>query len=403
MVAIIQKRGQRGLRDFDWLLALLATGIVCFGTIQIRNAQPTENFWVKQLIGLGIGVVAMLLIAFNDYRKLLNIAPAFYIFGLMLLVIVLIPGVGLRINGQRAWIKVPGIGQFQPSEFVKVTTAMMLARYFGRHRSGALTLKEMAVGGFILALPIFLILLEHDVGSVLTYLPILASVLFLSAIRMRYVVAAVVLGVVLLPFAYWVGVKTDLVKHYQQERINVILDPENADRRGFGYNTWQSILTVGEGGLLGADNSEREKGKGEGALLAADNSDGGKGKGGGTGAHSQSSLKFLPEPHTDFIYAVTAGNTGFVGCILVLLAYGILLSRLIAGAKRAPDRSGMLVIMAIVGGLTCQIFINIGMELGLLPVIGVPLPLMSAGLASLIATFIAIGFAISVQLRRFVN
>ena len=111
----------------------------------------------------------------------------------------------------------------------------------------------------------------------------------------------------------------------------------------------------------------------------------------------------MPEPHTDFIFAVTAGNAGFVGCILVLLAYAILLSRLIAGAKRAPDRMGMLVIMAIVGGLAFQIFINIGMELGILPVIGVPLPLMSAGLASLIATFIAIGFAISVQLRRFVN
>jgi rod shape determining protein RodA len=370
---MIQKRG---LRDFDWLLAFLAIGIVGFGTLQIRNAQPTENYWVKQLIGLGIAVVAMLLVAFNDYRKLINIAPAFYLFGLVLLVIVLIPGIGLRINGQRAWIKVPGIGQFQPSEFVKVTTAMMLARYFGKHRDGVLTLKEIAIGGLILALPIVLILLEHDVGSVLTYLPILAIVIFLSAIRMRYVVGSVVLGVLLLPAAYWVGVKTHLVKNYQQERINVILDPENADRRGFGYNTWQSILTVGEGGLLGADTSA---------------------------AHSQSSLKFLPEPHTDFIFAVTAGNAGFVGCILVLLAYVILLSRLIAGAKRAPDRMGMLVIMAIVGGLTCQIFINIGMELGLLPVIGVPLPLMSAGLASLIATFIAIGFAISVQLRRFVN
>jgi len=373
MVAIIQKRG---LRDFDWLLALMAIGIVCFGTVQIRNAQPTENYWVKQLIGLGIAVVAMLLVAFNDYRKLINIAPAFYVFGLLLLVIVLIPGIGLKINGQRAWIRVPGIGQFQPSEFVKVTTAMMLARYFGRHRVSTFNLKELAVGGLILALPIFLILLEHDVGSVLTYLPILAIVIFLSAIKIRYVVGAFVLGVVLLPAAYWVGVKTHMVKNYQQERINVILDPENADRRGFGYNTWQSILTVGEGGLLGADTSA---------------------------AHSQSSLKFLPEPHTDFIFAVTAGNAGFVGCILVLLAYVILLSRLIAGAKRAPDRMGMLVIMAIVGGLTCQIFINIGMALGILPVIGVPLPLMSAGLASLIATFIAIGFAISVQLRRFVN
>lgn len=373
MVAIIPKRG---LRDFDWLLAFMAIGIVCFGTLQIRNAQPTANFWVKQLIGLGIGIVAMLLIAFNDYRKLLNMAPAFYAFGLVLLVLVLIPGIGLRINGQRAWIGVPGIGQFQPSEFVKVTTAMMLARYFGRHRDGPLSLKEVAVGGLILALPIFLILLEHDVGSVLTYIPILAIVLFLSAVKMRYVVGSIVLGVLLLPAAYWVGVKTHMVKNYQQERINVILDPEKADRRGFGYNTWQSILTVGEGGLLGADTSA---------------------------AHSQSSLKFLPEPHTDFIFAVTAGNAGFVGCIMVLLAYVVLLSRLIAGAKRAPDRAGMLVIMAVVGGLTCQIFINIGMELGVLPVIGVPLPLMSAGLASLIATFIAIGFAISVQLRRFVN
>jgi rod shape determining protein RodA len=373
MVAIIPKKG---LRDFDWLLAFLAIGIVAFGTIQIRYAQPTEGYWVKQLIGLAIAIIAMVAVAVNDYRKLINFAPAFYIFGLLLLVIVLIPGIGLKINGQRAWIKVPGIGQFQPSEFVKVTTAMMLARYFGRHRVGALNLKEIAVGGLILGLPIVLILLEHDVGSVLTYLPILFIVLFLSAIRIRYVVTAVVLGVVLLPFAYWVGVKTQLVKNYQQERINVILDPEKADRRGFGYNTWQSILTVGEGGLLGSDASS---------------------------AHSQSTLKFLPEPHTDFIFAVTAGNAGFVGCILVLLAYAILLFRLIAGAKRAPDRMGMLVIMAIVGGLAFQIFINVGMELGILPVIGVPLPLMSAGLASLIATFIAIGFAISVQLRRFVN
>jgi len=171
-------------------------------------------------------------------------------------------------------------------------------------------------------------------------------------------------------------VKTHLVKNYQQERINVILDPENADKRKFGYHTWQSVLTVGEGGLFGADASSE---------------------------HSQSSLKYLPEPHTDFIFAVTAGNAGFVGCVLVLMAYAVLLSRLITGARRASDRMGMLVIMAVVGGLTFQIFINIGMALGILPVVGVPLPLMSAGLASLIATFIAIGFAISVQLRRFVN
>lgn len=373
MVAIIHKRSWR---DFDWVLVLLAIAIVLFGTIQIRNAQPTETYWAKQLIGLGIGLIAMLAIAFTDYRKLLHLAPAFYIFGLVLLVIVLIPGIGLKINGQRAWIKVPGIGQFQPSEFVKVTTAMMLARYFGKNRVQALSLKEMIVGGVILAIPCALILLEPDVGSVLTYIPILAVVLFLSGIKLRLVIASVVIAVVLIPASYWVGVKTGFVKGYQQERINVILDPENADRKGIGYHTWQSILTVGEGGLFGSRSSVE---------------------------YSQSGLKFLPEPHTDFIYAVTAENTGFIGCVLVLIAYMILLSRLITGARRSSDRMGMIFIMAFVGGLTFQIFINIGMALGISPVIGVPLPLMSAGLASLIATFIAIGFAVSVQLRRFVN
>jgi rod shape determining protein RodA len=373
MVGIIHKRSWR---DFDWVLALLANFIVLFGTIQIRNAQPTESYWIKQLIGLAIGDVVMLAIAFTDYRRLLHLSPVFYIFGLMLLALVLFPGIGLKINGQRAWIKVPGIGQFQPSEFVKVTTAMMLARYFGKNRIEVLSVKDMIVGGLILALPIGLILLEPDVGSVLTYMPILAVVLFLSAIRMRLVVAGAVLAVVMIPFAYMVGVKTGAIKPYQQERINVILDPENADRKGIGYHTWQSIITVGEGGLFGSRSSV---------------------------GHSQSGLKFLPEPHTDFIYAVTAENAGFAGCVMVLLAYIVLLSRLITGARRSSDRMGMLFIMSFVGGLTFQIFINIGMALGISPVIGVPLPLMSAGLASLIATFIAIGFAISVQLRRFVN
>src|SRR5688500_9379066 len=149
MVAIIHKRRWR---DFDWILALLDIAIVLVGTMHIRIAQPSEAYCAKQLIGLAIVLVAMLAIAFTDYRKLLQFAPAFYVFGIILLIIVLIPGVGLKINGQRAWIKVQGIGQFQPSEFVKVTTAMMLARYFGKQRVQALALKEMVVGGLILGL-----------------------------------------------------------------------------------------------------------------------------------------------------------------------------------------------------------------------------------------------------------
>jgi rod shape determining protein RodA len=374
MSAILETRR---FRDFDWLLTLLATGIVFFGTWQIHNAQPLENYWKKQLIGLAVSLVALFAISFTDYRKLVHFAPAFYAFGLFLLIIVLIPGIGMRINGQQCWIRMPVVGQFQPSEFVKIPTVLMLAYYFGKQRQGALGWFQIAVGVGILALPVGLILLEPDAGQVITYLPLLAVVLFLSSVRMWMVLAALALSVVLIPAAYLVGVKTGKIKNYQQQRIQAILDPEKADRRGYGYQTYQSILSVGKGGVVGT--------------------------GGGSTEYSQSRLKFLPEPHSDFIFAVTAERTGFVGSLLLLIAYAVLLSRLLMGARRAPDRAGMLVIMAIVGGLAFQIFINIGMALGLLPVIGVPLPMMSAGLSSVLATFIAIGFAVSVQLRRFVN
>jgi rod shape determining protein RodA len=372
MVAIIKKRS---LRDFDWLIAALAILIVCFGAWEIRNAIPTEPYWQKQLVGLGIALIAMLAIAFSDYRRVVEIAPILYVLGLVLLVIVLVPGIGLKVNGQRCWIKLPGVGQFQPSEFVKIPVVLMLARYFGKHRSRLLSWKEFAVGCVILGLPMGLILLEPDLGQSLTYLPLLAVVLFLSSVRMWIVGAVLAAFIVGAPLGYTVGVKTGVLHGYKLERINVILDPENADKRGFGYHTWQSMVTVGEGGLVGARGSE----------------------------YSQSSLKFLPEPHTDFIFAVTAETTGFVGCLLLLASYALLLTRLITDARRSRDRTGMLVIMAIVGGLIFQIFINVGMAVGMLPVIGVPLPLMSAGLSSVLATFIAIGFALSVQLRRFVN
>jgi rod shape determining protein RodA len=189
-------------------------------------------------------------------------------------------------------------------------------------------------------------------------------------------VLAIVAAAILIPSAWIVGVKTGKIKRYQQERVLAIIDPDNVDPRGFGYHTIQSTITVGKGGLTGI-RGETET--------------------------SQSVLKFLPAPQTDFIFAVTAENTGFLGCVSLLLAYALMLSRLIAGARQASDRPGMLVIMAIVCGMTFQIFMNVGMALGMLPVIGVPLPLMSAGLSAILSTFIAIGFVVSVKLRRFVN
>lgn len=373
MVAIIERRS---LRDFDWLIAVVAVAIVFFGVWQIYNAQPEMNTWSKQIFGLGIAVVAFTFVAFSDYRRIVDAAPFFYAIGLILLLLVLVPGLGVKVNGQQAWLRLPLIGQFQPSEFVKIPVVLMLAKYFGARKAGSLRFKEFLVGLGILAAPVGLILLEPDAGQALTYFPLLAVVIFLSGIKIRYVAATLILGIVMAPAAYWVGVKTGKIKGYQQERINVILDPESADPRGFAYHTIQSMITVGKGGLTGIKGDIET---------------------------SQAKLKFLPEPQTDFIFAVTAENTGFVGCVALLLAYAILLSRLIAGAREAPDRAGMLVIMAIAGGMAFQIFMNMGMVLGFLPVIGVPLPLMSAGLSAILSTFIAIGFVISVKMRRFVN
>ncbi len=372
MSAIIEKRN---FRDFDWLVAVLAVAIVCFGVWQIYNAQPTETYWQKQIIGLGISLVALVVISAMDYRRVIDAAPLFYVFGLLLLVLVLTP-LGVKVNGQQAWLKIPLIGQFQPSEFVKIPVVLMLAKYFGGRKAEFLTIKEILVGIAILAAPLALIMLEPDAGQAITYFPILAVIFFLSAVKIRWVVLTLVAGAIFVPIAFWAGVQTGKIKPYQVERVNVILDPENADPKGYGYHTVQSMITVGKGGISGIKGDTES---------------------------SQSALKFLPEPHTDFIFAVTAENTGFIGCVSLLLAYALLLSRLIAGARQAPDRAGMLVIMAIVGELTFQIFMNVGMVLGFLPVIGVPLPLMSAGLSAVLATFIAIGFVISVKMRRFVN
>lgn len=372
MVAIIEKRD---LRDFDWPTALLALAISAFGVWQIHNALPDEGYWTKQIIGIGIALAAFLVVAFSDYRRIIDTAPIFYSIGLLLLFLVLTP-LGVQVNGQTAWLRLPLIGQFQPSEFAKIPTVLMLAKYFGARKARPLTIREMLVGGAIFAGPAVLIALEPDAGQLITYFPILAAMFFLSGIKIRYVVLAVVAAAILIPAAWQIGVKSGKIKRYQQERILAITDPDSVDPRGYGYHTIQSTITVGKGGLTGIHGDTET---------------------------SQSVLKFLPEPQTDFIFAVTAENTGFIGCVSLLLAYALLLSRMIAGAREASDRAGMLVIMAIVCGMAFQIFMNAGMALGILPVIGVPLPLMSAGLSAILSTFIAIGFVVSVKLRRFVN
>src|SRR5688500_10318023 len=175
MVAIIERRE---IRDFDWLTTGLAIAIASFGIWQIHNALPSESYWSKQIIGLLVALGAFAVVAVSDYRRIVDAAPIFYAIGLVLLFLVLTP-LGVEVNGQQAWVRLPLVGQFQPSEFAKITTVLMLAKYFGARKGGTLQLKEVLVGGLIMAAPLVLIMLEPDMGQALTYIPIFGAVMFL--------------------------------------------------------------------------------------------------------------------------------------------------------------------------------------------------------------------------------
>jgi rod shape determining protein RodA len=357
---------QKNLRDVDWLLLLAPIALTVFGCIGIASTAPRSEL-KKQVIALVIGLVAALIVMFTDYRKIImNVAPFLYGAANVLLVLVLF--LGKEVNGNRAWLQVFGFS-LQPSEFAKIATILMLARYMAKYRTGALTLKDMVIMAAIVMPPVILIALEHDTGTMLTFGAILGVFYFLGGLRKILLVAgfiAVVVGLI--------GVYPHL-KGYQRERIDVILHPEKADPRGFAYQTIQSVIAVGSGGVMG------------------------KGIGHGT----QGKLGFLPFAWTDFIAAVVGEEMGFAGILLVMVLYLIFIWRLIHIALGARDRAGALMVMGFVSLITFHILSNLGMVVGIMPIMGIPLPLMSSGGTAVISMFLGVGLALSVRMRRFVN
>jgi rod shape determining protein RodA len=304
---------------------------------------------------------------FTDYRKIiLTIAPFFY--GIVVVMLILVLFMGVEINGNKAWLRVVGFS-LQPSEFAKAATILMLARHLAHPRVGSLSIKDMAIMGAITIVPIILIALEHDTGTMLTFGAILGSFYFLGGMRKVFVAVGIVAVVVGLIGVY------PYLKGYQKERVDVILHPEKADPRGYAYQTIQSVVAVGSGGVLG-------KGIGEG---------------------TQGKLGFLPFAWTDFIAAVIAEEMGLVGIILMLVLYLIFIWRLISVAKGSRDRAGALMIMGFVSLIAFHILCNLGMVVAMMPIMGIPLPLMSSGGTAVMAMFIGVGLALSVRMRRFVN
>jgi rod shape determining protein RodA len=254
---------------------------------------------------------------------------------------------------------------------VKLILILLMARYFANLGGRSLTWRDIFKAFFLVGVPMLMVLIQPDLGTALTYMPILVAGLFLGGINLRQALILLTCGTVLIAGAWSSG---KVLKPYQKARLTSFLNPDS-DPRGTGYQLKQSLIAVGSGGVWG--------------------------KGAAKGTQTQGD--FLPIPHADFIFAAFGEEHGFVGALFVLLLYFFILMRLIQNAQTAADLSGSLIIMGVVAVLAFQIAVNVGMVIGFMPVTGIPLPLMSYGGSSVLFTFLALGVAMNVRMRRFVN
>jgi rod shape determining protein RodA len=358
------------LRDFDWLLLTFVLLICGLGVMEIYSATLQTKFagvHTKQVYWILAGVVLMFLVSLIDYHALLDKIHWFYIASIVSLVAVLL--FGKKYLGARRWIQIPGGQHFQPSEWVKLVLILALAKYFSDLHQREASLGDIVKAGLLAGLPMLLVLKQPDLGTALTYIPVLVMALFLGGLRLKHATSIILLGALAVPVVWHYGLKP-----YQKERLVSFREPE-ADPQGSGYQVQQSLIAVGSGGLWGK----------------------------GITKGTQTQGMFLPVPQTDFIFAAWCEEHGFVGAVAVLLLYFLLLMRLVHGAQTAPDRVGSFVVMGVVAVLFFHIMVNVGMVVGYMPVTGIPLPLMSYGGSSVLFMFLALGMVMNIRMRRFVN
>jgi rod shape determining protein RodA len=358
-------------RDFDWVLLGTVILLCTISVFEIYSATlhtKYTGFHTKQIYWIAAGLVAMFVFSRIDYHKLIDFVP--WAYGVCLISLVAVLAVGQKVLGARRWIKV-GHLQFQPSEWVKLVLIIAVARYFANLGGRSLTWKDIFKAFALVGVPMLLVIKQPDLGTTLTYMPILIAGLLLGGINLRQSLILGTCGVALVAGVWSSG---KLLKPYQKARLTSFINPDN-DPRGSGYQTKQALIAVGAGGIWG-----------EGAAKG-----------------SQTQGAFLPIPHADFIFAAFSEEHGFVGAVFVLLLYFFILMRLIQNAQTAADLSGSLIIMGVVAVLTFQIAVNVGMVIGFMPVTGIPLPLMSYGGSSVLFTFLALGTVMNVRMRRFVN
>jgi rod shape determining protein RodA len=364
---------QRTIQDFDWLLLGMALLVALFGVIEIASAEPPGSaLWRNQLWGIAAGLVLMFLTAVRDYRILVAAAPYFYAVGIVLLLLVLTP-LGYEVNKNKSWLNL-GLLKFQPSEFAKLFTLLLLTRYLSDVRERPPKARTVLMATAIWIVPTVLVYLENDTGSMLSYTSFFAAMLFLVGLRWTWVAATV--GVLVLALAVSLPqVCNSQSRSYKIQRIKAVYCRADQVDKRYSYQNVQSEIAVGSGGLLGR----------------------------GIGQGTQGPLGFVPEVHTDFIFAVAGEETGFLGSFALLVLYFLIVTRLFQIARQARDRAGMLLVAGFAALLLYHVTVSVGMVVRLLPIMGIPLPLMSFGRSSVLATFFGLGLAMNVRLRRFVN
>jgi rod shape determining protein RodA len=360
---------RRQWHSIDWLTVLGLAVVSGFGLLVIYSATqagPTPDLYKAQIARLLIGLTLLGLVMLVDYHTIVDRAEILYVSVLALLLYLVLFG-GLRAGTNR-WIEL-GVGTFQPGELAKIGVVVFLAKYYSAVRKNHLGSGEVFITGLFAGIPVVLVALQPDLGTAATIGVVYLSMALLAGVRGKLVLVGVLLVALAAPLAW-----SFVLKDYQKERVYAFLDP-GRDPRGSGYQSIQSTIAVGSGGFAG-----------KGWLQG-----------------TQSQLQFLPAPHTDFVFAVVAEEFGFLGVATVIILYVVIILRCVDTARRSRDRLGVYLVFGVLSMFAFQTLYNFAMVAGLVPIKGFPLPLMSFGGSSMLATMVGFGLILNVRMRRFVN
>lgn len=352
-------------RNFDFILFFTVLLLNVYGLISIYLAtNGTVSFLKSQGAALVLGIVAIIFLLFIDYEIFGKLYLPIYIFSNLLLVAVLLFGV--EKYGAKSWIKLGGV-IIQPSEIVKIGIILSLAQFIKKNEESINDLLTIIKIGLFAGIPIALVLLQKDFGTSMVFVFFTAAMLFIARIDYKYVLYTIFTSIISLPLMWFF-----FFGEYQKNRIRVFLNPE-LDKAGSGYQVYQSKIAIGSGMKFGRFLTNEAKFAKEG---------------------------YLPFPYNDFIFSVIGENFGFIGCLILLLLFFIMISRLIHIAKASKDLYGSLIVVGICAMFVFHILENIGMTIGLMPVTGIPLPFISHGGTFLLSNMVSIGLVLNVGIRK---